>query len=117
MTFASSNKDVLPPDIVTLLEAHFIDPQTVISPFPRARVPAGFDKLTREQKVQWVEQNGPYVYAAAGKRGVIDPQTVLFYGKPRDHPNGILVAYGDAHSEWLEQVEAMRLIERLKGGQ
>ena len=117
LVHASHHKDVLPPDIVTLVEDQVIDPEILISPFSDAQVPEGFGQLSRDQKAQWIEQNSSYVFEAAGRRAEVKSQDVLFYGKPGDHEKGIPVAYSDTHTEWLDEDEATSLIERLERGQ
>ncbi len=103
--YASSNREVYPPDLATLVQSGTISVELIVSPFSTATVPSDFDQWPADQQSSWIKQNGSLVY-----RG---NQHVMLHGKPEHYEGGIPVGYRNGSSEWLDEDEAQALLSEL----
>src|SRR3954452_6170988 len=66
LLYCNDHKGNYPPDLGTLLLTEDITADVFICPSGKNHLPDGFDKMTPEQKADWVNKNGDYVFIGKG---------------------------------------------------
>lgn len=110
VTYAQGNNGKFADDLAVLLEGNFFTAEYLLSPMSGKKAPADFDRMSRDERAQWVRKNTSYVFVP-GLVDDFDTEKIAGFGIPEDHQGGergIPVVYNDNHTVWEPDLEAFK---------
>ncbi len=113
--YAQGNDGQYPDDLTRLLEQNYFTPEYMLSPQDSANEPSDFDKMTHEQKQQWVREQGSYVPLALGDKVTLEGKKIVGFEKFSQDKQGVSVVFDDNHARFYTTDEARKLIEQQTG--
>lgn len=113
--YAADNGGRFPDDLGTLASAQDLAPEVFVCPSSHdsdAQVRAM--RQQGENLAAWLNENGGYVWAGAGKTNQMGAEAILMYERPEHHDfDGINVLFVDGHTEYMRRDQAERAIPDL----
>jgi hypothetical protein len=105
--YAQSHDEQYPDELYPLYDGKYVALEYVVSPMSGVTPPRDFDQWEPLDQRNWLRQNASYVIVP-GKTNTIDAREIQVVGKPSHHSDrGMPVVYGDNHTKWELDVEAV----------
>ena len=113
--YANEHHMKMPDDLQTLFDSEEFGSSVLVC--PSSNLPSLSRATTQAADAAITSSQVSYIYLGKGLTVNAPADTVLMYEPIGDHGDGMNVLFADAHVEWLDLIEAQKLLARIAAGQ